>query len=66
MTAFIPNPMEQANQVSSLKVLNVAPKVEQPEPQRQTAVINNQGQFANQDIGMVPQIEGVNEVIFLN
>lgn len=64
MPSFSPYPIEPANQVSSLEASNVSQKVEQTEAQRQAVNNNNQGPFANQDIRMVPQIEGVNEVIF--
>ena len=64
MPSFSLKPIEPANQVSSLEASNVSPKVEQTEAQRQAVNNNNQGPAANQNIGMVPQIEGVNEVIF--
>ena len=64
MPFFLSKPIEPTNQVSSLeahKVLSL--KAEQPEAQRQALNNNTQGPVANQDIRMVPQIEGVNEVI---
>ena len=65
MPSFSPKPIEPANQVSSLEASNVSPKVEQTEAQRQAVNNNNnQGPAANQNIRTVPQIEGVNEVIF--
>ena len=66
MPSFFPYSIEPANQVSILEASNGSPKVEQTEAQRQPVNDNTQGPVANQDIRMVPQIEGVNEVIFKN
>ena len=63
-TSFLPN-LEAANKAISLKASHDSTKnVEHFEVQEQAVNNKNQGTFAFRDAGVIPQIEGVNEVTF--
>jgi hypothetical protein len=63
-TSFLPN-LEAANKAIGLKASHDSTKnVEHFEVQEQAVNNKNQETFAFRDDGVIPQIEGVNEVTF--